>query len=188
VAGADIENIFSSAPTVTYCITQVGSRYLTNNVTYNIRGENPHFVDAANGLLQLQCNSPAINKGIATGAPASDITGFARVGLPGMGAYEYGYAEIVNAIPNGKNPSISGTPILKASSQILNTNTVLYKSINNVQLLPGFSVAPTAGAATVSLAEIGPYLTAAVSTLFRLQWVFQQSAVELNSMMAVYRL
>jgi hypothetical protein len=123
-----------------------------NNMVYN---QNPQFVDAANGFLQLKCNSPAINAGTATGAPTDDITGFIRVGLPDMGAYEYGHAEVVNAIPNGKNPSISGTPILKASSQILNTNIVLYQGSNNVQLLPGFSVAPTGGAATVFRAEIG---------------------------------
>jgi hypothetical protein len=32
---------------------------------------------------------------------------------------------------------------------------VLYQGINNVQLLPGFSVAPTGGTATVFRAEIG---------------------------------
>ena len=69
-----------------------------------------------------------------------------------MGAYEYGQALVDIQIPDGTNPSLNGIPILKASSQILNTNTVLYQGSNNVQLLPGFSVAPTGGAATVFMA------------------------------------
>jgi hypothetical protein len=117
--------------------------------------QNPQFLDAANGFLQLKCNSPAINQGTATGAPSDDITGFIRVGLPDTGAYEYGQTVVDIQIPNGTNPSLNGIPILKASSQILNTNTVLFQGVNNVQLLPGFSVAPTGGAATVFRAEIG---------------------------------
>jgi predicted outer membrane repeat protein len=117
--------------------------------------QNPQFLDAANGFLQLKCNSPAINQGTATGAPTDDITGFTRVGLPDMGAYEYGQTVVDIQIPNGTNPSLNGIPILKASSQILNTNTVLFQGVNNVQLLPGFSVAPTGGAATVFRAEVG---------------------------------
>jgi predicted outer membrane repeat protein len=117
--------------------------------------QDPQFVDAANGFLQLKCNSPAINAGTATGAPTDDITGFTRVGLPDMGAYEYGQAVVDIQLPNGTNPSLSGIPILKANSQILNTNNVLYQGSNNVQLLPGFSVNPMSGAATVFRAEIG---------------------------------
>lgn len=115
----------------------------------------PQFLDAANGFLQLKCNSPAINAGTTTGAPTDDITGFVRVGLPDMGAYEYGQAVVDIQIPDGTNLSLSGIPILKANSQILNTNNVLCQGSNNVQLLAGFSVAPTGGAATVFRAEIG---------------------------------
>jgi hypothetical protein len=123
-----------------------------SNMVYN---QNPQFVEVANSFLQLKCYSPAINAGTASGAPTDDITGFTRVGLPDMGAYEYGQAVVDLQIPNGTNPSLSGTTEIKASSQILNTNTVLYQGSNNVQLLPGFSVAPTGGAATVFRAEIG---------------------------------
>jgi hypothetical protein len=117
--------------------------------------QDPLFVDAANSFLQLKCNSPAINAGTSTGAPTEDITGFTRIGIPDIGAYEYGQAVVDIQIPDGTNPSLSGIPILKANSQILNTNNVLYQGSNNVQLLPGFSVAPTGGAASVFRAEIG---------------------------------
>jgi len=123
-----------------------------NNMVYN---QNPQFVDAANGFLQLKCYSPAINAGTASGAPTDDITGFTRVGLPDMGAYEYGQAMVDIQIADGTNPNLSGTTEIIASSQILNTNNVLYQGSNNVQLLHGFSVAPTGGAATVFRAEIG---------------------------------
>jgi hypothetical protein len=39
--------------------------------------------------LRLQNISPCINAGTATGAPATDILGNLRVGLPDIGAYEY---------------------------------------------------------------------------------------------------
>jgi hypothetical protein len=115
----------------------------------------PLFIDAANGILNLKCNSPAINQGTVTGAPTEDITGFTRVGNPDMGAYEYGYVELNESIADGANPSLSGVPFIKASKPILNTNNALYQGANYVELQPGFMVAPTGGAATVFRAEIG---------------------------------
>lgn len=150
---AEIYFDYSEEPTVQYCLMQAETLFSTG--TGNINMQDPRFVDADNGFLQLNCISAAIDAGTANGAPTDDITGFSRVGLPDMGAYEYGQVIIDNQITNGTNLSLHTIPILKARSQILNTNNVLYQGINNVQLLPGFSVAPTGGAATVFLAEIG---------------------------------
>ncbi|AWV99403.1 FG-GAP-like repeat-containing protein [Arcticibacterium luteifluviistationis] len=153
--GSDIDNSGqgTNSATVTYSITQENSTSSTG--TGIINNQDPLFIDAANGFLQLKCNSSAINAGGAAEAPLIDITGFARVGLPDIGAFEYGQAVLDYLIPDGLNPNISGIPEVKGSSQILNTNTVLLQGINNVHLLPGFSVAPVSGAASVFRAEIG---------------------------------
>lgn len=154
IAGADVENSNIFTPAISYSLTQAGSIYSSG--TGIINNQDPLFVDAANGFLQLKCNSPAINSGTLTGAPLDDITGFTRVGNPDMGAYEFNPTVLINNITvGGTNPYLSGIPILRASSQILNTNNVLYQGSNNVQLLPGFSVAPAPGQATVFRAEIG---------------------------------
>ena len=50
---------------------------------------NPSFVDAAAGDYHLNSGSPCIDKGTATGAPATDLDGDARDATPDMGAYEY---------------------------------------------------------------------------------------------------
>lgn len=49
----------------------------------------PLFVDAAGGDFHLQADSPCVNAGSATGAPAVDIEGTARDIAPDIGAYEW---------------------------------------------------------------------------------------------------
>jgi hypothetical protein len=48
----------------------------------------PLFVDAANGDFHLQADSPCIDAGNPTGAPAGDIEGTPRDAAPDIGAYE----------------------------------------------------------------------------------------------------
>ena len=48
-----------------------------------------NFVDADNGDYHL-APGPGVDGGVAEGAPATDIEGVDRVGLPDVGAYEYG--------------------------------------------------------------------------------------------------
>jgi parallel beta-helix repeat protein len=50
----------------------------------------PVFVDAANGDFHLQMDSPCIDAGNPTGAPALDIEGKPRDAAPDIGAYEWG--------------------------------------------------------------------------------------------------
>ena len=57
----------------------------------NIAGD-PLFVDAAGGDYRLAAASPAIDAGTGVSAPAFDLDGGARVGLPDIGAYEFGAA------------------------------------------------------------------------------------------------
>ena len=120
-----------------------------------IYNRDPLFVDAANGNFKLNCYSPAVNQGTLTNAPQDDYSGLKRIGNPDLGAYEYVYKFVTDEITAGTNPNLTGTPIIIGSSQIQNTNNVLYQGSNHVLLLPGFSVAPTPGAATVFRAEIG---------------------------------
>ena len=57
----------------------------------NIFGANPQFVDLANGDLQLQAGSPAIDAGTFAGAPFDDYNGNFRPAGAGIdaGAFEY---------------------------------------------------------------------------------------------------
>ena len=52
----------------------------------------PQFVDAAGGDYHLAASSPAIDAGTSASAPAFDLDGGARIGLPDIGAYEFGAA------------------------------------------------------------------------------------------------
>jgi predicted outer membrane repeat protein len=118
----------------------------------------PRFLDATNGIFNINCASAARNTGTLTGAPAIDITGFARTGNPDMGAYEYGYALIQNDLAASLYIPIQGVPSITASSEILNDNNVLMQGIQSVLLAPGFEVAPELGDGsnpTVFKAEIG---------------------------------
>ncbi|HND88571.1 MAG TPA: right-handed parallel beta-helix repeat-containing protein, partial [Saprospiraceae bacterium] len=60
--------------------------YLTS--ANDLNDTDPLFVDPEQDF-RLQIGSPAINQGIADGAPTQDITGATRIGLPDMGAYEF---------------------------------------------------------------------------------------------------
>jgi len=69
---------------------------LTNQSGYagangNIGGD-PEFIDPANGDFHLQAGSPAVDAGTSDGASSTDLECRGRVGLPDMGAFEYGGA------------------------------------------------------------------------------------------------
>jgi hypothetical protein len=66
VAGADITNDGGS-PIVTFCLTQKNSLFSTG--TNILNNQSPLFFDAASGVFNLKCNSPAINEGSITEAP-----------------------------------------------------------------------------------------------------------------------
>jgi virulence-associated protein VapD len=85
-SGADIEDVSSSSPIVSYCLTQANSDYSSG--TGIINNQDPLFVDAVNGDFSLQNCSPAINAG-TTVSHTTDILGNPRVGIVDMGAYEY---------------------------------------------------------------------------------------------------
>lgn len=70
--------------------------YLT--ATNDVKSADPKFVNPDNNF-RLQAGSPAIDKGIATGAPTTDITGANRIGLPDMGSYEFGASATAEPLP-----------------------------------------------------------------------------------------
>ncbi len=65
--------------------------YNTNAIGTNNVIANPLFVNAPGGGFHLQAGSPMINKGSATGAPATDLDGIQRPQGTGfdIGAYEF---------------------------------------------------------------------------------------------------
>jgi hypothetical protein len=102
-AGADIQNLAESNPTVEYCLTQANSIYATGNGIIN--DKDPHFEDALNSNLLLKCTSPIINIGDNTAwgntGLSNDITGSLRpynAGVVDMGAYEHQGLAFVDAI------------------------------------------------------------------------------------------
>ncbi len=60
--------------------------YLTG--TNDVNGEDPLFVDVLAYDFHIPTNSPAIDIGIASGAPATDLEGNPRVNEPDAGCYE----------------------------------------------------------------------------------------------------
>ncbi len=80
-----------AAPNVSFSLVEEAT---LPSGTNNILGQDPLFVDAANGNLRLSCGPPAINTGNnnATGVTATDITGNPRIqdAIIDMGAYEGG--------------------------------------------------------------------------------------------------
>jgi hypothetical protein len=153
VSGADIRG----TSTIAYSLTQENSDFSSG--TGIINNQNPLFEDAANDLLLLRCFSPAINIGTTTGAPSDDITSYTRVGLPDMGAYEFQESNtnltLTESMANGTNPTHVGVYSITTEWPILNTNNAVFKAGHFIELKPGFSVAPSGGAATVFRAEIG---------------------------------
>jgi hypothetical protein len=64
-------------------------------------------------LLPVQ-ESPAINSGTPTGAPAADARGFTRIGLPDIGAYEFAKVEAAASIKIGEVFDLSSvSPLAK---------------------------------------------------------------------------
>jgi parallel beta-helix repeat protein len=64
----------------------------------DLNGSDPLFVDPGNFNYKLQAGSPCIDKGVANGAPLVDILGNPRVGLPDIGAYEFGTVGTKNLV------------------------------------------------------------------------------------------
>ena len=58
--------------------------------TNDLNNTDPLFVNAGANDFHLLPGSPAIDKGIAAGAPTLDLDGQPRVGPPDMGSYEWG--------------------------------------------------------------------------------------------------
>ena len=101
---------------------------VTNNLFYNISASgtnsvtgNPLFVSTSTPDFHIQAGSPAIDAGIATNAPATDITGTTRPqnSLFDIGAYEY-----VNPVIPPPTPGVvaaygfeeaSGSPFVDSS-------------------------------------------------------------------------
>jgi hypothetical protein len=68
-------------------VTQPGFAGTNGNIAAD-----PRFVDAAGGDYHLSATSPAIDAGTSASAPAFDLGDGARVGVPDIGAYEFGSA------------------------------------------------------------------------------------------------
>jgi hypothetical protein len=66
-------------------VTQSGFPGTNGNIAAD-----PQFVDAAGGDYHLAASSPAIDAGTSVSAPVFDLDDRARVGLPDIGAYEFG--------------------------------------------------------------------------------------------------
>jgi len=60
---------------------------LTN--TNDLIGADPLFVDPSSFDYRLQGGSPCVDKGIAAGAPTTDLLGNPRTGIPDQGCYEF---------------------------------------------------------------------------------------------------
>jgi hypothetical protein len=93
--GGGASGIDGDGALISYSIVQ-GGYSGTGNSSANPLFINPSDPDGPDNILRtaddglgLQINSPAIDAGTPSGAPALDITGYARTGNPDMGAYEY---------------------------------------------------------------------------------------------------
>jgi hypothetical protein len=80
---------------------------LRRGVAVGTISADPQFVNyQANvtGDYRLKDTSPAINKGLVSGAPTTDLNGLAREGAPDIGAYEY---KGINTAPNANFSPLS---------------------------------------------------------------------------------
>lgn len=66
--------------------------------TNDLNDTDPKFEDPGSNNFQLKTGSPCINKGIAAGAPTTDLLGKLRNGEPDMGCYEF------NGLSGGSQP------------------------------------------------------------------------------------
>ena len=66
-----------------------------NTSSNNLFGTDPLFINASSGNFHLLSNSPAVDAGLATGAPDEDFDGIFRPQGTGfdIGAYEYVYSD-----------------------------------------------------------------------------------------------
>lgn len=96
VSGTQLNAGSSTAFTFDNCLIQtIGDGSITGNYNNCIIGVDPLLGTVAdNGgqtkTMALNGNSPAINAGTATGAPARDQRGMFRDAIPDIGAFEYG--------------------------------------------------------------------------------------------------
>ena len=58
--------------------------------------------------MALPTGSPAINAGIAAGAPATDQRGFTRTGNPDIGAFEFGSVVVTTPVLTASTTSLTG--------------------------------------------------------------------------------
>ncbi len=85
----------NEAPPSTVLITDAQLQNLTDN-----GGPTP--------TMALPTGSPAINAGIAAGAPATDQRGFTRTGNPDIGAFEFGSVVVTTPVLTASPTSLSG--------------------------------------------------------------------------------
>lgn len=84
--GADFDNNFVYVPNTSNPGMLSCSGGSGNSQSFTV---NPRLTDVANFDFSLQSNSPLINAGRTSGAPASDFAGEMRDGQPDIGAFEY---------------------------------------------------------------------------------------------------
>lgn len=81
---------------IMYIITIYTPTYTASD---NIIGKDPLFVNVTNKDFHLQAGSPAINAGLVYSGRNSDADGKSIAGLPDIGAYEYGGAQVADTTP-----------------------------------------------------------------------------------------
>jgi hypothetical protein len=90
--------------------------------TNDLNNTDPKLVDPLNFDFHLQPNSPCINKGVAAGAPNTDITGAIRVGVPDMGAYEFGIVSVLNPAENRVPLSLMPNPATVVTRSLIDND------------------------------------------------------------------
>jgi len=101
-----------------------------NTLDSGNRYGDPRFILPAwgtSGDYHLQAGSPAINAGVADGAPADDLEGHARDAVPDIGAFEWGAAVLATATPTAATGSPRGIylpMILKGFSTLGRTRSM----------------------------------------------------------------
>ena len=152
---------------IDYSIVQGGWTGAGSNNLGAAPEDDPLFVDPANGDLHLQADSPAIDAGTATGAPAFDLDGVARpqdgdgdaAADFDMGAYEYEYvapSTVDVSLAAGWN-LVAGGPGTDFGSAIFGWNGSAYFSPPAVEAWQGYWCKATT-ATTVDMHPVaGPH-------------------------------